>query len=242
MDDFKQRVFELTGNKDVFAMNEQDLTLNVILPEIVKSNNQRNFISDDFLYLMADYGTAMLYARNPYYGELLFELAMQHFSHSCTLIVSCKPSREFEYDKTYHQHKSRGGVQRPFNPTCWNFIQKQAGNMVRVCGGTHMEEILFNLLFHLTPTGETKGSLILKDLDGKEIFEQTLMLVEELLPISTIYEHWSWATPEGVIKYKNWFRKHWHWIDKDDLIRRLDIDGTPEVQRRKLNASSFSQK
>ena len=240
MDTLKQRVFELTGNKQVFAMNEQDLTLKVILPEIVKPGNQRLYISDDFLSLMADFGTAMLYARNPYYGELLFELAMQRFSHSCTPIVSRKPSREFEYDKTYHQYKSIGGFEQPFNPACWNFIQKQAKNMVRVCGGTHMEEILFSLLFHLTPTGETKGALTLKDLDGKEVFEQTLMLVEELLPISTIYEHWSWTTPEGVVKYKNWFRKNWHKIDKEDLIARLDIEGTPEIQKRKLNAIIFA--
>ncbi len=240
MDALKQRVFELTGNKQVFAMNEADLTLKVILPEIVKPNDQRYFISDEFLSLMTDYGTAMLYARNSYYGELLFELAMQRFSFSCTPIVGRKPSREFECDKTYHQYKSIGGVQRPFNPACWNFIQKQAGNMVRVCGGTHMEEILFSLLFHLTPDGEAKGILKLEDLDGKEVFEETLKLVEELLPISTIYEHWSWATPEGVIKYKNWFRKHWDKIDKEDLIARLGIEGTPEVQRRKLNALIFA--
>ena len=32
----------------------------------------------------------------------------------------------------------------------------------------------------------------------------------------------------------------WNKIDKEDLIARLDIDGTPEVQRRKLNAIIFS--
>lgn len=238
MDSFKQRVFELTGNEQVFTMREYDLTRKVILPQIVKPYLQRQFISDDFMYLMADYGTVTLYTDRPYFGELLFEIAMQRISYCSIDITDYTPSRnQWGNDCQYFAYSD---LKQPFNSACWNFIQKQAENMIRICGGTHMEKILLSLLDHLSPNGEVKAPLQLKDLDGKELFGQILYLIEKkslIMPLA-LFEHW--ANPDDIIKYKNWFRKNWSRLDKEELIVRLGIEGTPEIQRRKLNAIVFS--
>lgn len=235
MENLKHKVSEMTGKNGILAMKEYELTRRIILPFIVRSYYERRFISDDFMMLMADYGAAMLYTNRPYFGELLFELAMQRISCGGVAHGNYETSRDFDQFSDYFTYSDQP---QPLTPVCWNFIKKQAQNAVMVCGGTHMERILFGMLDNLDADGNTKEGINLKNLDAKEVFEQVLALVEKIFPIEVLYSHF--ATSDGVVKYKNWFRKKWYAIDKADLIQRLEIEGEPQIQQRKLNAIIFS--
>ena len=235
MDSFKQKVYELIGSDEVGVMNDCDFIQKIVLAHIVKPFYERLFISDEFMNLMAENGTPLLYGSEDYLSDLLFELAMQRISHGGVSHGNYNTGRDF---RPFRDYFATSDELQPLNIACWNFIRKQAKNVVMICRGNHMKKILFGILDNISLNGKVGSSLVLKDLKAKDVFDKTFSLTEDLFDVQTLYLHF--ATPEGVIKYKNWFRKNWSQIDKNDLISRLNLEGTENVQRRKLNALIFS--
>ncbi|MBE6452795.1 MAG: hypothetical protein E7012_04830 [Alphaproteobacteria bacterium] len=226
MNNFRQRVFELTGKDEAHSMLEYNLVNRIVLPLIVRPYFNRNYISDDFVCLMADYGEEILVSHPTYYGELLMELAMQRISCGGIIHGPYNQSRDFNKFSLYFSYSDE---MQPLSPACWSFIEKQAVNIIKTVGGNHMEQILWAIIDNINLEDKSKSHLELKDLDESIIVAKIYDILQDAFTFEYIYN--KFATFDGVVRHKQWFRKNWESIDEADLLSKLNMADTSELKK-----------
>ena len=230
-----QKISELSGVeiKTLQHMNGRQLADEVILPKIVVIGGQdtRGWrIGDDFMQLMADYAPE-LYRNDSYSGEILLELALQRLSKGAVLheahhLINSLPPAYQKYSAAYDQY----GL---MSDACWNFLAKQASFCLKTNAAEHTRKIVFGLLDHLTPQGETLGSFMLGasnfKLSGRQVYETMWEIACSQLSFETLYEHF--VTPQRYKKYSFWLKDNWERIDQKDFFRRIGVSGFFEKRK-----------
>lgn len=230
-----QKVAELSGVeiKTLQHMNSRQLADEVILPKIVIIGGQDTRgrrIGDDFMQLMADYAPE-LYHSDSYSGEILLELALQRLSKGAVLhevhhLIDSLPPAYQKYSAAYDQY----GL---MSDACWNFLAKQASFCLKTNAAEHTRKIIFGLLDHLTPQGETLNGFMPGGLDfkvsAKEMYDTMRKTACSQLSFETLYEHF--ATPQRYKKYSFWLKDNWECIDQKDFFRRIGVSGFFEKRK-----------
>ena len=92
-----------------------------------------------------------------------------------------------------------------------------------------MEQILWAIADNINLEDKSKSHIELKDLDEDTIIEKIYDILEASFSFDTIYQ--KFATSDGVIRHKQWFRKNWESINHADLSNKLSMTDASELRK-----------
>lgn len=238
-------VYELTGKQDekILGMNTTDLIEQVILPEIVRPTGQdtRGWrISDDYMYLIADYGHE-LWDGDCYRGGFLYEIAMQRIScgavlHEATRVLEALPGPYRKYSTYFDQPGLMSGG-------CLHFLTEQAETVLKFkpegvyvsasasALADHMEKILFGIIDQLDETGKALTNYMLgREIDGAKVFLMAWITLRRCRP-ETLWRHC--AGQKNWRRWTDFLREQWYCIDHDEFARLIGLSGPFKAWRAK---------
>lgn len=179
---------ESAQKENLFGQSVSNLIKDYILPCIVNKGGQdiRGWrLSPTFMKLMARFGADFVHEANEE-GNILMELAMQRLSMGAVLhegvhLIHILPAEYQKYSAAWDQF----GI---MDEACWQFVVKQLPfclTSLKPAFSDHAKKILFGMLEHLTPEGQTTGDY---------------MWAEDVCKVS-VKEAWEWAEHVGVVTY-----------------------------------------
>lgn len=231
MKDLNLRVFQLTGNSDVFAMNA-DTVAQVIIENVLTDKD--GYISDEFMELMAKH-LHKFYNKNRRVWLLFAEICMQRISLGAMSTYKIPyvqktenfsvPSNLFSFcsssnDKVYNFTKMIK-VPSPLNNACLNFLIRQSKYILASHLKKHMVDILFNLVNDLTTIPEHQKVIVTADrFFLSEFAKDTLYLsmpVDDMLKLIAEKDVW--------YKHIPFIQKKWPFMDHKNFAMKIGMRG-----------------
>ena len=231
MKDLNLRVFQLTGNSNVFEMKIGDIA-QLIIENILADKD--GYISDEFMELMANH-LHKFYNKSKRVWVLFAEICMQRISLGAMSAYNIPydqktesfsvPSNLFSFypsskDKVYNFTKMVK-VPSPLNDACLSFLVRQSKYILVSHLRKHMTDILFNLVNDLTNEREHQNVIVTAD----RFFLLTIAkdYLYLCLPPNDILN----LIAEKDIWYKHipFIQRKWPFIDHRDFAIKIGMRG-----------------
>lgn len=238
-ENFISMICEMIGNDEPRAAESvEQVVREFVVPKILKPYQEREngHISDDFMKLMANYGF-YIFEEDRRNGPVLFEIAMQRISRGC--VIHKRRSELEELPLWAQNYTAKYDIPMPMSVACFAFLLGQAEKVLvntTPLLRSHMETILFGIISNLTETGEELYANTLdKNVSAPIVYLIAWRTIQDKLNPDDV--DWQLATPDGIIKYNDYFRARWNKLNKKALIMKLAISGC--FKTRKLKKMIF---
>ena len=215
------RLQSLTGESNL-QFKRWDTLINLyVLPKIAGQPG-REYISDEFLSLVADYG-AEICAKNSYIGAAILEICLQRLSNG-TIPGHCYPVYLEDLPVEYREYSSAKDKPHPMTCGCINFLMTGI-ELALYYSETkkHAVAILLSLVEQISPTGKTSSQAELGEYKSfaAGLFAHAKGILEKHLSFEDLYSHY--AKPTQWKKHVDWLSKNRHLINWDQFFKDVNI-------------------
>ena len=221
-ENFIGRIQSLIGESNL-QFKRWDTLINLyVLPKIA-GKDTRECISDEFLNLVADYGSEIC-AKDSYIAGAILEICLQRLANGA--VTSPKNGICFSgsLPEEYAEYSSYNDEPSPMTAGCYNFLINGIElAFFNPSTKNHASAILFELMDKTSPFGDVENKAELGQYAGCAtfMFGHAKQIVERHLSFEELYVHY--AQPNQWEKHIEWFKNNQHLINWEKFFKDVNV-------------------